>query len=81
MKKFILLLVLCCFAIVGFAQDSSVTTADILRYYRIATPSERAAIDSMFVDMEQKQQAIQIKSICGVNIWNVKRSGIFYSTQ
>jgi len=67
MKKFILLLVLCCFAIVGFAQDSSVTTADILRYYRIATPSERAAIDSMFVDMEQKQQAIQIKSICGVN--------------
>lgn len=67
MKKFLISLIFGAFAICGFAQDSSETTVDILRFYRVATPTERASIDSMFVDMEQKLKAIQIKSICGVD--------------
>ena len=58
------------------AQDSGVTTKDVLRYYKIASPEEKQSIDSLFIDMEARSKAIQIKSICGVDFGMSRESAL-----
>lgn len=66
--KYVLSLILLLVApFIMCAQDPGFTTEDILRYYKIASPQEKQSIDSLFIDMEARSKAIQIKSICGVD--------------
>ena len=48
------------------AQEQSITTEDIARYYPFASPEEKVVIDSLFFFFFEKQKAVQVTSICGV---------------
>lgn len=68
MKNILSILFILLFAIPfkAVAQSDSITTADIIRYYPLASPEEKVVIDSLFSDLVERQKSVQITSICGV---------------
>ena len=55
-----------CLCSKAIAQEQNLTTEDIIRYYPLASPEEKVAIDSLFSDLIVKQKAAQVTYICGV---------------
>ena len=76
MKQILLFLLLIVPCIVK-GQESNVSLADMLKYYRTASLSEKQSIDSLFMDMESKNRASQIKSICGVDFGMSREDALF----
>ena len=64
MEKLFLLMVLFTLSMSIKAQDNFFEQKRA--EYKYATPEEKAKIDSLFIDFEEKLRVKQVKSICGI---------------